>query len=235
MYKELAKYYDLIYHWKDYKAEAETIQNLIKKYKTSDGNNLLDVGCGTGMHIKYFRDEFACTGIDINKEMVEVAKTKVEGVSFKQGDMVDFDLNIEFDVILCLFSSIGYVKTYDNLEKTLMNFTNHLKKGGVLIVEPWFTKSAFWVGVPGMTTYDGEDVKIARLNSTKVEGDLSIMEMHYLIAEKNGDIKHFVDIHELGLFEHDKTLEIMEKANFKSEYLKDGLMKERGLFIGVNQ
>ena len=115
MYKELAKYYDLIYHWKDYKAEAETIQNLIKKYKTSDGNNLLDVGCGTGMHIKYFRDEFACTGIDINKEMVEVAKTKVEGVSFKQGDMVDFDLNIEFDVILCLFSSIGYVKTYDNL------------------------------------------------------------------------------------------------------------------------
>ncbi len=235
MYKELAKYYDLIYHWKDYKAEAETIQNLIKKYKTSDGNNLLDVGCGTGMHIKYFRDEFACTGIDINKEMVEVAKTKVEGVSFKQGDMVDFDLNIEFDVILCLFSSIGYVKTYDNLEKTLMNFTNHLKKGGVLIVEPWFTKSAFWVGVPGMTTYDGEDVKIARLNSTKVEGDLSIMEMHYLIAEKNGYIKHFVDIHELGLFEHDKTLEIMEKANFKSEYLKDGLMKERGLFIGVNQ
>lgn len=233
MYKELAEYYDLIYHWKDYKAEANTIKELIREYKRSDGNNLLDVGCGTGMHIKYFKNDFSCTGIDINDEMVEVARRKVDGVIFEQGDMIDFNLKTEFDVILCLFSSIGYVKTYSNLEKTLSNFASHLKKGGVLIVEPWFTKSAFWVGVPGMTTYDEEDVKIARLNTTKVEGDLSIMEMHYLIAEKNRDIKYFVDIHELGLFETDKTLELMAKANLISEFLVDGLMKDRGLLIGV--
>jgi hypothetical protein len=147
--------------------------------------------------------------------------------------MIDFNLNSEFDVILCLFSSIGYVKTYENLEKTFLNFSSHLKKGGVLIVEPWFTKSTFWVGVPGMTTYDGEDVKIARLNTTKVESDLSIMEMHYLIAKKNEDIKYFVDIHELGLFETDKTLELMANANMISEYLIDGLMKDRGLLVGV--
>ena len=233
MYKELAEYYDLIYHWKDYKAEADTIKELIEKYKKSDGTYLLDVGCGTGMHIKYFRDDFTCMGIDINNEMVEVAKNRVEDVVFEQGDMIDFNLNKEFDVILCLFSSIGYVKTYSNLEKTFQTFANHLKKGGVLIVEPWFTKSAFWVGIPGMTTYDGEEVKIARLNTTKVEGDLSIMEMHYLIAEKDSDIKHFVDIHELGLFDTDKTLELMAKANLISEFLKDGLMKDRGLLIGV--
>ena len=234
MYKELAEYYDLIYHWKDYKAEANTIKGLIKKYKVSDGKYLLDVGCGTGMHIKYFKDAFSCTGIDINKEMVQVAKSKVSDVIFKQGDMIDFSLKTSFDVILCLFSSIGYVKTYSNLERTIKNFSNHLKKGGVLIVEPWFTKSTFWVGEPGMTTYDGKDVKIARLNTTKVEADLSIMEMHYLIARRNEDIKHFVDIHELGLFETDITLKYMEDANFKSVFLKDGLMKDRGLFIGVN-
>ncbi|MFX0073926.1 MAG: class I SAM-dependent DNA methyltransferase [Candidatus Hermodarchaeota archaeon] len=233
MYKELAEYYDLIYHWKDYKIEADAIKELIDKYKRSDGNKLLDVGCGTGMHIKYFKDDFSCTGIDINTEMVEVARSKVDDVVFEQGDMINFDLNSDFDVILCLFSSIGYVKTYDNLEKTLLNFANHLKKGGVLIIEPWFTKSAFWVGVPGMTTYDGEDVKIARLNTTKVEGNLSIMEMHYLIAKKNEDIKYFVDVHELGLFETDETLELMANANLISEYLIDGLMKDRGLLIGV--
>lgn len=233
MYKELAKYYDLIYHWKDYKTEANSIKELIKRYKRLGGNKLLDVGCGTGMHIKYFKDEFSCTGIDINNEMVKVARSKVADVVFEQGDMIDFNLKTEFDVILCLFSSIGYVKTYSNLKKTIVNFSNHLKKGGVVIIEPWFIKSAFWVGVPGMTTYDGDDVKIARLNTTKVEGDLSIMEMHYLIAEKDKDIKYFVDVHELGLFEHDKTLEFMETANFESEYLKDGLMEERGLFIGV--
>ncbi len=34
MYKKLAKYYDLIYHWKDYEKEAYSIKNLIKKYKS---------------------------------------------------------------------------------------------------------------------------------------------------------------------------------------------------------
>ena len=233
MYRKLAKYYDLIYHWKDYGKEADTIKDLIKKYKKSDGNQLLDVGCGTGKHLECFLDDFSCTGIDINNEMVKVAKTKFKDAIFEQEDMIDFNLKTEFDVILCLFSSIGYVKTYSNLEKTMLNFGNHLKKGGVLIIEPWFTKSAYWVGTPGMTTYDGKDVKIARLNTTKIEGDLSIMEMHYLIAEKDKDIIHFDDIHELGLFETDKTLDFMEKAGFKPEFLKDGLMEDRGLFIGV--
>ncbi len=233
MYKKLAKYYDLIYHWKEYEKEAYSIKDLIKKYKKSDGNKLLDVGCGTGKHLECFKDDFSCTGIDINNEMVEVAKENVKDAIFEQGDMIDFNLKTEFDVILCLFSSIGYVKTYSNLEKTMLNFSNHLKKGGVLIIEPWFTKSTYWVGTPGMTTYDGKDVKIARVNTTKIEGDLSLMEMHYLIAEKDEDVIHFVDTHELGLFETDRTLEFMEKANFKSEFLKDGLMKDRGLFIGV--
>ncbi len=233
MYKKLAKYYDLIYHWKDYENEANSIKDLIKKYKKSDGNKLLDVGCGTGKHLEYFEDEFSLVGIDINNEMVEVAKTKFKDAIFEQGDMIDFNLKTEFDVIICLFSSIGYVKTYPNLEKTIQNFKNHLKKGGVLIIEPWFTKSAYWVGTPGMTIYDGKDVKIARLNSTKIEGDLSIMEMHYLIAEKDKDVIHFADTHELGLFETDKTLDFMEKAGFKAEFLKDGLMEGRGLFIGV--
>lgn len=36
-----------------------------------------------------------------------------------------------------------------------------------------------------MTTFDGEDVKIARLRVSKIEGNISVMDMHYLIAEKN--------------------------------------------------
>ena len=107
MYKELAKYYDLIYHWKDYETEANTIKELFKKYKNSDGNKLLDVGCGTGTHLKYFRNDFSCTGIDINNEMVEVAKSKIPDVIFVQGDMVDFNLKTNFDVILV--TSVKYM------------------------------------------------------------------------------------------------------------------------------
>jgi SAM-dependent methyltransferase len=233
MYKELAKYYDLIYSWKDYKGEANKIKELIKKYKKSDGTSLLDVGCGTGKHLEYFKDDFSCAGTDINAEMLEVAKEKVNGVIFKQADMINLNFKYKFDIILCLFSSIGYVKTYSNLQKTILNFVNHLQHGGVVIIEPWFTKDTYMVGHPGMTTYEGEDIKIARLNTTKLENGLSVMEMHYLIAEKNEDVKYFVDRHELGLFEIEKVLEIMNQAGLKAEFLKDGLMKDRGLYIGI--
>jgi len=233
MYNEFADIYDLIYSFKDYKKEVKKIKKLIKKYKSTDGSELLDVACGTGKHLQYFKDSFICTGVDINEGILNVAKKKVKGVVFKQADMVNFDLNKEFDVIISLFSSIGYVKTYANLEKTIVNFANHLKKGGVVIIEPWFTKSTYWEGHLGMTTYDGEDIKIARLNTSKIENDLSVMDMHYLIVEKNNDVKYFVDKHELGLFDTDKTLELMKKAGLKAEFLKDGLIKERGLCIGV--
>lgn len=233
MYKKLANYYDLIYSWKNYKKEANKINKLIKKYKNSDGNILLDVGCGTGKHLQYFKDKFSCTGIDLNDEMVKVAATNVSDVSFIQADMINFDLKNTFDVILCLFSSIGYVKTYDNLEKTILNFSKHLKSGGIVIIEPWFTKSSYWVGIPGMTTYDGKDIKIARINTTSLENNLSIMEMHYLIAEKNKEVIYFVDSHELGLFELDRFLKIMNTSGFKAKFLRDGLMKGRGLYIGL--
>jgi hypothetical protein len=84
-----------------------------------------------------------------------------------------------------------------------------------------------------MTTYEGEDIKIARLNTTKLEDNRSIMEMHYLIVERDKDVKYFVDRHEVGLFEIDTFLKIMKETGFKAEFLEDGLMKERGLYIGV--
>jgi len=232
MYKDLAKYYDLIYSWKDYKGESERIKKLIKTYKTSAGKKLLDVGCGTGKHLNYFKDDFSCTGCDINNEMLEIARENVNDVHFTQADMITLDLKSNYDVIICLFSSIGHVKTYNNLEHTIKNFSNHLEKGGVVIIEPWLIKSTNDAGRPGMTTYDAENIKIARLNTTKVEDDFSILEFYYLIAERNKDIVYFFEKHELGLFDTNKFLNYMIKAGLKSEFLKDGLMEGRGLYIG---
>lgn len=67
IYRDIARYYDLIYIWKDYKTEADTIKKLISTYKKSDGNNLLEVACGTGHHLEYFQKDFACMGVDINQ------------------------------------------------------------------------------------------------------------------------------------------------------------------------
>jgi SAM-dependent methyltransferase len=235
LYGELAGYYDLLYSFKDYEKEALRIKKLIAKYKKSKGNELLDVACGTGHHLKHLKEDFSCTGVDINEEILNMARKNVEGVVFKRADMITFDLDKKFDVITCLFSSIGYVKTYSNLRRTIRNLAKHLRTGGVALIEPWFTKSAYKSGSPYMATYDGKNIKIARLNVSEIRGAISVMDMHYLIAEKDGSVKHFVDRHELGLFEVSKTIKFMKDAGLQSRFLKNGLLKDRGLYVGIKE
>ena len=233
LYTDLARYYDLIYSWKDYQKEAATIRRLIAKYKSSSGNDLLEVACGTGRHIQYLKDEFRVLGTDISAGMLGVARQNVKGARFQRADMVTLNLGKEFDVIICLFSSIGYIKTSADLKRTLQNFGRHLKKGGVVIIEPWLTKETFYNGRPQMTTYGDDHIKIARLNVSKVRGNVSILDMHYLVAEKDKTVKHFVDRHELSMFESQQILKFMRQAGLRAKFIRNGLMKGRGLYIGV--
>jgi ubiquinone/menaquinone biosynthesis C-methylase UbiE len=232
-YGELARYYDLIYNWKDYRKESQRLLGLISKYKESTGRKLLDVGCGTGTHLIYFTKKFDCTGIDLNQSMLTIAKKKLKDVKFVKANMTNFKIGQRFDVITCLFSAIGHVKTYSNLNKTITCFSKHLRKGGVVIIEPWFTKQKFRPGTSHLTIYEAKGIKIVRLTDSQLKNNNSILEMHYLIAEKNKKIKYFIDRLDEGLFDTAKTLKFLKNAGFKALYLKSGLMNDRGLYIGV--
>ncbi|MFA7286565.1 MAG: class I SAM-dependent methyltransferase [Patescibacteria group bacterium] len=233
LYKDLARYYDHIYSFKNYEAETKELRSLIEKYKRSKGSDMLDIACGTGKHLAYFKRWYSCIGVDVNEGMLRVARKKIKGVVFKKGDMTTLKLNRTFDVITCLFSSIGYVRTYANLGKTIIALSKHLKPGGVLIIEPWFTQKTYRPGLPHMTTYSSPDIKIARLNVSERRGSVSVMDMHYLVAERGHKVKYFVDRHELGMFEPDRLIGLMRKANLETRLAKSKLMKDRGLYVGV--
>jgi ubiquinone/menaquinone biosynthesis C-methylase UbiE len=235
LHNQLAKYYDRIYSFRDYLDEAVRIQNLIMKYLETGGNTLLDVACGTGLHLKHLKDDFSCTGVDVSKAMLKVARKNAKGVTFKEADMKTLKLGKQFDVITCLFSSIGYVRNYSNLERTIWNFSKHLKKSGVALIEPSHANSIYVKGEPRITVYDGKDAKIARINVPKIRQAPAVLNMHILIAERGKDAKYFVDRHELGLFGINNTLRIMKDAGLKSKYLKNGLMPGRELFVGIKK
>lgn len=234
LYKDLAKYYDLVYSDKDYEEEVREIKDIISEWKESNGNKLLDAACGSGRHLKYLSNDFACTGLDLNEKILEIAEERLGDVKLIQADMTDFSLEEKFDVITCLFSSIGYVKTYKKLRKTVENFVDHLKEGGVVIIEPWLTKDLYNEGSVHMKTFDGEGTKVARVSYSGREGDLSKVEMHYLVGEEGAGIKHFKEIHKLGLFEREEILGIMEDFGLKSKR-KEKEGSDRGFYIGVKE
>ncbi len=232
-YDELAKYYDLLYAWKDYRKEGVIIAELIQRYKESTGSSLLDVGCGTGEHIMQLRGRFECTGLDVNEAMLEQARRKVQGVRFVKGNMMDFDLGRKYDVVICLFSAIGFVKTYPNLARTLRNFAKHLKEGGVVIVEPWLTRETASDGYISVLTRGSDDLKVTRVDYSRVKNGLSVIDERIVVAEKGKGISTYRDRMVLALFERDEFLRLMRQAGLRARYLKKSLAPGRGLYVGV--
>jgi hypothetical protein len=145
--------------------------------------------------------------------------------------MVDFNLPRQFDVITCLFSSIGYVQTKSRLDKAVRNMAGHLLPGGVLLVEPWFSREQWNVGRVSLASVDQPDLKIVRMSRASRKGNLSILEFQYLFGTAKG-IEHSTEIHKLGLFSDRDYINAFRSAGLKAIRDAKGL-DGRGLYIGV--
>lgn len=132
-YTTLAKYYDLLYQDKDYRGESEFIKRIVKK-RVPNAKSILDVGCGTGIHLNLLLNNFDLLhGVDLNSEVLRRAKKKSSKVKYTVGSMADFSISKKFDVITCLFSVFNYNLSDKEAKRTLRNIKRHLEKDGLAI------------------------------------------------------------------------------------------------------
>ncbi|MEK6902243.1 MAG: class I SAM-dependent methyltransferase, partial [archaeon] len=193
----------------------------------------LEVGCGTGKFLNYLRKKYHFSGVDLSEGMLKVARKKFHHMMLKKMDMTNLTLGKKFDVIVCLFSSIGYVKTLPRLKKTISGFARHLNKGGVLIIEPWLNAQTYHAGNPHGNLYKSKELVVARVSVSERKGMVSVMDMHHLIARKGGKVEHVIEHHELGLFPVSTTLDYLREAGLDARFHKDGLQMKRGLYVAT--
>jgi len=221
------------YSYLDYPAHAATIEAIVRERNPGAGS-LLDVACGTGRHLEIWRDRFEVEGVDVDPNMLAVARERLPGVPIHQGDFTDFDLGRSFDAVTCLFSSIGYAHTPERLDAAIATMGRHLEPGGVLVVEPWLipsTVSAPWVRV--LVTEDEEWVMV-RTSRMRFDAETGIsdMEFTYLVTTMEGS-ETFQERHVMGSFESARYLEAAERAGLAAEFDPVGTDLGRGLLIGI--
>ena len=227
MFSRSASLYDPLYAtFKDYPAEVERLRELIGERRT-----LLDVACGTGKHLELLREHYDVVGLDLDSELLAIARERLPGVELHEADMTDFDLGRRFDVVTCLFSSIGYVVTVERLHEAVSAMARHLEPGGLLIVEPWLLPDAWRDGTVSMLTVDEPERKLVRMSRSLRRDRVSIVEFHYLIVTADAG-EHFVERHELGLFSDEDYRAAFAAAGLGVEYDADGLMG-RGLYVAT--
>lgn len=129
-YKKFAKYYDKFYQNKNYEKETEFLKNFI-----NDNDKILDVGCGTGIHAALLADNgFEVDGLDLNKEMLEIAKTRLKTNLYLQ-NILDIDINQKYNIIISMFAVFNHLKDTDELIRSLMNLKKVLYDDGKIIID----------------------------------------------------------------------------------------------------
>jgi SAM-dependent methyltransferase len=230
VFKLTAELYDALYAFKDYRAEAAHLGEILARERPG-ARTILDVGCGTGEHARHLSGSFAVDGIDLEPGLVAIARKKNPAGAFHVADMRTFELDRRYDVVICLFGSIGYLLTPSDIVAALSRFRAHLAPGGVVLVEPWLSPAVFKTGTPHMLTVDRPDLKICRINVSSREGDLSILHFHYLIATPSG-VRKAEEIHRLLLVPTEQMSSYFETAGLRPRFDPQGL-DGRGLFLAT--
>lgn len=232
MFSETAAYYEALYEtWKDFDAESDKIAALLREEHPGT-RTVLDAACGTGRHAEVLTTAhgFAVDGFDLDAGMVRIAADRNRQGRFDVADMVDFDLGRRYDAVICLFSSIGYVRTLPNLERALRCFGNHVKSDGVILVEPWFPPGVLEHGRVVTLTAEAGDTKLCRMSRTTIAGRISRIDFEYLIGDPGG-IRRESETHELGLFTQDEMIAAFRAADLAVRFDPQGLTG-RGLYVG---
>ncbi len=186
-YESSAAAYDVLHaaRGKDYRREAAVVVDRIHRHLPG-ARSILDVACGTGRHLAAFAERgFDVAGVDLSESMVEEARRRVPGAAHHQGDMRTFRLTRRFDAVVCLFSSIGYMRNRTELATALATMADHLVDGGVLVVEPWFEPDRWHDGAVFAEGAEAGGLAVARVSRSWREGDESLIEMHYVMAGRD--------------------------------------------------
>ncbi|HDH03183.1 MAG TPA: class I SAM-dependent methyltransferase [Actinobacteria bacterium] len=225
-YRDSASIYDVIYAGvgKDYHGEVEYLSRLANNLG-SNPSSWLDVACGTGQHLAGLIDIFDVEGVDGSAEMLSVARRRLPSVALHEGDMRSFSLGRQFDVVSCLFSSIGYMTTVPDLHRAVANLCKHVRTGGLLMVEAWIEPDEWRVGEVANDVIESGGMTLVRVARSDRKDRLSLLDMHHLVAGPES-VEHYFELHEMGLF---------SRAEYHGAFSAAGLEADRDETFGAGR
>lgn len=236
-YHDLAGWYDALYdaRGKDYDHEARVLLELAAT-RGGAARSLLDVACGTGRHLASFAGQVdEVVGTDDSAEMLTIAAARLgPGVPLHEADLRGFELDRTFDVVTCLFSSIGHVEDAEELDVAIATMARHVAPGGLLLIEPWLTPGQVREGgVRDLATAQQDDGVIARVSSSRREGDVLVVSFAWAVATPGG-VATLEEHLRMPLFTPERYVAAVDRAGLVGEWLEEveGLGAGRGLLVG---
>lgn len=229
---EIADLYDFVHveRGKDYDLETQAVLEVVSSCR-SDLRSVLDIACGTGHHLAAFAATVPRTvGVDLSEDMCRRAASRYPDLTFRYGDMRSMRLGEQFDLVTCLFSSIGHMGTVEEMTAALVTMRVHLAPGGVCVVDPWWTPERFIDGHVDSFTGQMEEDTVSRVSHSVEQDGKSIVTVDYLVTSPATGTRHLRESHAITLFRHEEYQQAFEAAGLDAKLVQHHLFP-RGLYV----
>lgn len=220
-FKDYSKYYDLLYRDKDYAGEVEYLHGLIQQYAPG-AKSILNLGCGTGRHdFILAKRGYEITGVDFSKNMLKIAKKKLEElnlkINFYCGDIRKINLKKKFDVVISMFAVMSYQTTNKDFENTLKSINKHLNPAGLFVFDVWYGPAVLnEKPTDRVKTIEKDDKKIIRCAHPVLDIEKQTVEVNYTVLEitKNKVLTEIEESHLMRFFFYQELTYLLEKNGF---------------------
>jgi len=199
-----AQYYDLFYQDKNYVAEVNYIDTLIRSKSKNAELEILDLGCGTGKHDYYLNKlGYKVDGVDLSQEMVSQASENFgenEDLNFYQGNIIDWQhpSQKKYDIVISLFHVMSYMTHNESLLSAFKTAYNHLKPGGLFIYDCWYGQGVI-NDKPTLRTkkLENDFITVQRLSTPVHHFNQNVVDVHFdvLVEDKNTLITQRINEH----------------------------------------
>ena len=211
------------------RTELET-QFVISTLGLLPQHNVLDLCCGQGRHsLALARTGLDVTGVDLSKEMLSLARTSAveAGVSaeFLRADMRSLpdEISGEFDAVINMFSSFGYLESEDDDQRVLHQIAKVLKPGGKILMD---LLNREWV-VINNEPYEWRvhDDGTVVLEHRELHLDASINHITYIEIAPDGTRRELSDL-KMRLYTLTEMIKMLDIAGLKTERVYGGFRGE---------
>lgn len=215
-YRGFAGIYDLLMDDFDYPAWADYYMELLAKEDVQP-KVLCDCACGTGsMTVQFARRGLKVTGVDISREMLEVAaeKARQSGVmaQFVCQDMARLQLPRPVDAVVCACDGVNYLTTDKRLRAFFDAVHATLRPGGAFafdISSPHKLKN-----VLGNCFFGEERDEAAYIWQNTLEEDIVHMDLTFFIREDGDLYRRVTENHRQRAHEIENITALLSESGF---------------------
>ena len=127
-----------------YRARKRILEWFLKRVPLNINEiSILDLGCGTGFYIEFWKKKGAknLTGLDLTQKSVSELSRRFADYSFYKGDIGDRDLNLnkKFDMITA-FDILFHIVDEERFSQAIHNVGNMAREGAIILISDNFLR-----------------------------------------------------------------------------------------------